>query len=156
MPLVRAQNAGRDLKGNTNIQVNGNVYGGIHVHGSGPAVACLPPSRPPTGDRAGIDLSWVWMLAKALGCLAIGGLALLGAVVVAAALAGVASGVLAAVIAWWGVCRVANAVLFAERLFDGGPTRLVLVPHVVNGVRALATGERVNEIETTEMTRYVD
>lgn len=144
------------MKGNTNIQVNGNVYGGIHVNGGGPSVACLPPTRPPTGDRAAIDLSWVWMLAKGLGVLGVGAFALVGAVGLFAAALVVAIGMLAGVIGFWAVCRICSLVLFVEAVLDGGPTRPVLVPHVVNGVRALATGDRVNEIETTEMTRYVD
>lgn len=143
------------MKGNTNIQVNGNVYGGIHVNG-GPAVACLPSTEPQQGHHAGTDLSWVWWLAKGLGWLVVGAFALVGGLGLAAALLVVALCALALALSWWVLCRVANGVLLTERALGGSPMRLVFVPNLANAVRELATGDRVNEIETTEMTRYVD
>lgn len=140
------------MKGNTNIQVNGNVYGGIHVHGGG--CAQLPAATP--AQRPAADLSWVWMLAKGIGWLVVGAFALVGAIGLFAAALVVTLGMLGAVIGFWAVCRLCSFVLFVEAVLDGGPTRPVLVPHVVNGVRELATGERVNELQSTEMTRYVD
>lgn len=143
------------MKGNTNIQVNGNVYGGIHVNG-GPAVACLPSTEPQQGRHAGTDLSWVWWLAKGLGILVMATLAGVGGLVLAFALLIVLGTVLTLALAWWLVCRVANIVLLTERLVGGGPMRLVAMPQLLAAVRALGPGERVNEIETTEMTRYVE
>lgn len=153
---MQADREGLRVKGNTNIQVNGNVYGGIHVNGGGQPVACLPPGKPQQGDHAAIDFSWVWMLAKGLGWLTVGAFALVGAIGLFAAALVVTLGMLGAVIGFWAVCRLCSFVLFVEAVLDGGPTRPVLVPHVVNGVRELATGERVNELQSTEMTRYVD
>lgn len=139
------------MKQTNSIQVNGNVYGGIHVHGQ--RTPQLPAATPsPSGRGSGA----LWMLAKGLGLLAVGAFALVGAIGLAAALLVVVLGVLALAIGWYLVCRAANLVLLVERALDGGPTRLVAVPHLFNAARSLGPGERVNEIESTEMTRYVD
>lgn len=137
------------MKQTNSIQVNGNVYGGIHVHGQ--RTPQLPAATPsPSGRGSGA----LWMLAKGLGLLAVGAFALVGAIGLAAALLVVVLGVLTLALSWWLLCRVAHGVLLTERALGGSPMRLVFVPNLANAVRELATGERVNEIETTEMTRY--
>jgi hypothetical protein len=153
---VRANREGLRVKGGTNIQVNGNVYGGIHVNGGGPAVACFPPSRPPRGDRAATDF-W-WIVCKGLGLLGVGAFAIVGAVGLAAALLVVALAVLGLALAWWLVCRLAEGVRLTEEHVISARDIASLLPNTVRGVRALASGERVTEIESTstEMTRYVD
>lgn len=130
------------MKPAVNIQVNGTVNGGIHVYGRG---APLAGPAPELGHRTGQGSDALWIVVKVLGAVVLGAFALVGGLALAVTLLAIVLGVVAVALAWWLLCRAANVVLFTERLLGGAPTRLVLVPGVVRGVHALATGDRVDD-----------
>lgn len=106
-----------------------NVAGDLHVHNT----CCSPPRvhHEHSAEWGAIAVFGVELLARGAAKL----LLCLGWVVLQ-----VARGSL------WSAARVSSGVLRLEHRLGGGPTRLV----------SLGPGERVVELQSTEMTRYVE
>lgn len=115
------------MKGNTNIQVNGNVYGGIHVNGRGCAPCALPGDIAMPRSTSGWGVVG-WIL-KALAILTGGSILLCGAIVaggLALSLALVcAGGALSVVLGFYMLCRVGDLLLLIEHGLGGSHKRLV-------------------------------
>lgn len=163
MQALQEGREGARVKRNVNIQVNGTVNGGIHVYGrhasvgSAPLAKHTPAAFSHTSARSNAQLQdALWALIKVLA----GALAVVPVLVVivglALALCSLVLFLVAVAIGWGIVCACASGVLFVQERIGGPGAVLQLVPSLFREVRALATGERVNEIESTEMTRYVD
>lgn len=141
----------------TNIQVNGDVYGGIHVHGQcgcSDSDSAPAPSRTvqmsaydPAGDA-------LWRVVKVFVVLIVGPLAIIGCAGLGAVALTAALSVLGLDIAWWGVCRAATAAVLLERKAGGSWRRLVLLPKVIRAAKALAQREWP-EAEPPELPREI-
>jgi hypothetical protein len=152
---VRQDREGPRVK---NVQINGNVYGGVHFHGSTPLLAAVTSAPDVSSSRS---RSWGWTAAKAVavivGVCTIVPIGLCVALAVGAFAATFLLAIMVLVVGFWLVCRLAQLLLVVENAVGGGMTQLVYVPSFRrDNFATLGTGDRINELESTEMTRYVD
>ena len=152
------------MKGNTNIQVNGNVYGGIHVGGRGAAKA-LPSDCAPQQSSSTTGSVMLWC-AKWLGILAGGSVLLAGAIVAGGLVLGMAlvlgAAALAVVLSFYVLCRLGELLLWVEYKFGGSNKRLVGTSLVTGPAedftwqpQRLGDGEYLDELRHRK-ANYVD
>lgn len=136
----------------TNIQVNGDVYGGIHVNG-GAALStkhALPAGAPVRSSGWGV----AWWCVKALVLVAAAALALCGALLALGVALTIVLVIVGVVLGFYLLCRVGQFLLIVESELGGSLTRPVGVSTVM---RALGPGARVNELaELKRESHYVD
>jgi hypothetical protein len=136
------------VKQRNNVQVNGNVYGGIHFNGG--CQPCTPHAD--SGPQA--TASGIWFAGKVLAVataivvgvpIALAGGLLLLCFALVFLLAG-----LSLDIAIWTLCRgttaLAIVLLRVEDAIGGGPKRLVFTPSIWGAARSLGPGNTDREL----------